>query len=223
MTARYEQKIHVLPNYLLTEEKTTLSQENRLKQRKLLGFTENDRIFLYSGALFKGRGIDTLLNWCALFPTSWKLCIKGFGPLKNYLHQLANSSLKNRLVLLPPSPPKQLVHDIQFADVGVVPYVSSNRNRQVSLAGKFFEYTAAGLPVMATNIPEIERRIHEHQLGVSLNEFSVSTLTSGGVWLLNNYCQLQKNSLQYAADRNLDQKFKEILCSEKFFPISQVE
>jgi glycosyltransferase involved in cell wall biosynthesis len=58
---------------------------------------------------------------------------------------------------LPPRPFEELVRTAAAATVGLVPVKPDNLNNLLGDTNKLFEYLMAGLPVVASDLPEIRR------------------------------------------------------------------
>src|SRR5690606_40482492 len=56
------------------------------------------------------------------------------------------------------------------ADIGVQPIENTCLNHYTTDSNKLFEYVQAGLPVVASDLPEIRRVVREHDLGVLVPE-----------------------------------------------------
>ena len=52
------------------------------------------------------------------------------------------------------------------ADAGMIPYQATCLNNYYCTPNKLFEFIAAGLPILATDLPEIRRMVHEREIGL---------------------------------------------------------
>ncbi len=62
-------------------------------------------------------------------------------------------------------PLKQLLAHTAEADVGVTLLQDTCENHRLALPNKLFEYIAAGVPVVASALPEIERLVDRYGIG----------------------------------------------------------
>ncbi|HEU0236179.1 MAG TPA: glycosyltransferase [Candidatus Limnocylindrales bacterium] len=129
--------------------------ENRL--RAATGIPAGAPILLYHGGLAPGRGIDTLL--AAIREPGLEdshLVFLGFGPWAARVRALAaDRSRAGRVHALPPVPPDELLDWVAGADVAVAPIEPTTLNHRLSTPNKVFEALAAGVPVVASDFPQL--------------------------------------------------------------------
>jgi len=128
---------------------------NRL--RAATGIPADTPILLYHGGLAPGRGIDTLL--AAIREPGLEdahLVFLGFGPWAARVRALAaDRSSAGRVHALPPVPPDELLEWVAGADVAVAPIEPTTLNHRLSTPNKVFEALAAGVPVVASDFPQL--------------------------------------------------------------------
>ena len=114
-------------------------------------------ILLYHGGLAPGRGIDTLI--AAVREPGLEdahLVFLGFGPWAARVRALAaQRSSAGRVHVLPPVPPDELLEWVAGADVAVAPIEPTTLNHRLSTPNKVFEALAAGVPVVASDFPQL--------------------------------------------------------------------
>ena len=111
-------------------------------------------LLLYHGGLAPGRGIETLAA-CLDEPGLERahLVFMGSGPSSTQVAGLAASN--ERIHLLPPVAPGVLLDWVAGADVVVAPIQPTTLNHRLSSPNKVFEAIAAGVPVVASDLPGI--------------------------------------------------------------------
>jgi glycosyltransferase involved in cell wall biosynthesis len=134
--------------------------------RRAAGVDDDAILFLYLGVLGRGRRIDQLLELFGLLAKRGQknkhLAFVGYGPMERDIRSAALASPNIHLLDAVPS---NIVVDLAAqADVGIVGVENRCLSYYFSLPNKLFEYTAAGLPVLAPDFPDIAKVVR--QLGV---------------------------------------------------------
>lgn len=146
-----------LPKRVKTVEKIDL--------RKLYGFPENSLILLYQGVILKGRGLHKLIS---LLPAIDDLCLVILGDgdlrpeLENYVSEL---QMMDRVKFTGTISQNELLSYTASADIGCVLIENISRSYYYALPNKLFEYIAVGIPVLASNLPQMVQIIDEYGVG----------------------------------------------------------
>jgi len=112
-------------------------------------------IILYLGGLMSGRGIEYLVRAMKAVPEA-HLVLLGSGHQAAELADEARAiGVGDRVHVLPPVPPEQVIAYAASATIGVSPIVASCLNYRYSLPNKLFQYMAAGLAVVASDFPQV--------------------------------------------------------------------
>jgi glycosyltransferase involved in cell wall biosynthesis len=69
----------------------------------------------------------------------------------------------------PPVPLDSLLSYTAQANVGVSLLEATCENHRLALPNKLFEYMAAGVPVVVSALPELERFLSEHPIGCAVD------------------------------------------------------
>jgi glycosyltransferase involved in cell wall biosynthesis len=146
-------RVHLVPNY---PEPGRPGQRKEL--RALVGggsIGTRGAVVLYLGGLMAGRGLEQLVDAIGM-TRSAELVLLGDGPLaSNLLRRAAASGAADRVHLLAPVAPEEVTAYAASADIGVSPIVPSSLNYRYSLPNKLFQYMAAGIPVIASDLPQV--------------------------------------------------------------------
>lgn len=191
--------IRNLPAHLPAREEIAAGVKNRYAERK-----PGEKIALYHGGIWPGRGLEQLIAAAEYFDDNVRLWIRGGGPdwYTSELSELAEKAgALDRVTFLPPVPMRELVASASEADLGLMPYLPVCVNQYFSLPNKLFEYLAAGLPVICTDIPEVRHVVDEHQLGALVNMRRPREVAAAVNHLLGNEPlrkQMAENSLTAA-------------------------
>ena len=129
----------------------------------LLGPDDGRLVVLYQGLLRAGRGLPALVEGARRVPDV-RLVVIGEGDLGDDLAR-GGAALGDRFALHPFVPPDALARVTPGADLGACLIEPHTESLRLSLPNKLFEYLAAGVPVLASPLPEI-RRVVDQGVGV---------------------------------------------------------
>ncbi|SHK20397.1 glycosyltransferase [Rhodothermus profundi] len=153
-----------------TVQTTSLRQHLQLPDHLVL--------FLYQGHLRPGRGCLLPLEALPEVPEA-ALVYLGDGPLAPVIRERATTlGVADRVHLLPPVLPDKLLPVTASADVGLVLLEDTCLNHRLALPNKLFEYLAAGLPVLASNLPELRRVVETYGVGYVVDTPNLEALTA---------------------------------------------
>ncbi|MDD2129115.1 glycosyltransferase family 4 protein [Pseudomonas sp. 17391] len=127
-------------------------------------------IILYQGGLQQGRGLEKLIRTAENVPNAYFVFIGG-GRLALDLVQLREKlGLQERVHFIPTVSLSKLPDYTASADIGVQPIENTCLNHYTTDSNKLFEYLIAGLPVVATDFPEIRRIVRNNNVGLLVPE-----------------------------------------------------
>jgi glycosyltransferase involved in cell wall biosynthesis len=127
-----------------------------------------DRLALYVGALTTGRGLE--LSIMALNHLD-DVRLRLVGPARPaYLKELValadREGVSDRVEFAGAVSPQELLETIREASVGLALIQPICLSYRMSLPNKVFEYVAAGLPVLGSDLPAIGALVAEHRIGL---------------------------------------------------------
>lgn len=157
-------KAHVIYN---AERSGAMIQRNRFF-RDIFRLKDDDKIVLFQGGLSAGRNLETLIEAMAHVRLPFvHLVIMGDGRLKTSLsRKIKRLGLSSRVHLHPAVPQKDLLTATAGADAGVIPYQATCLNNYYCTPNKLFEFIAAGIPILSSDLPEIRRIVESHNIGM---------------------------------------------------------
>lgn len=134
--------------------------------RAMFGVPDSARIYLYQGILGAGRGLEMVARAFAEDRVPGGVVVfLGYGPLEDEVRRWAAAS--RRIFFHPAVPPGDLAPLTSAADVGLAPTVGARcLSYYFSAPNKMFQYWRAGIPVVASRLPEHERFLNRYPAGV---------------------------------------------------------
>jgi glycosyltransferase involved in cell wall biosynthesis len=131
-----------------------------------LGLPAERRIVLYQGGFSRDRGIEQLLAAIPEVPNT-TLVLMGYGYLEDEIRsRAAESALPDCVAVLPAVPPTELLDWVAGADVVAMPIQPTTLNHRLTTPNKLFEAMAAGIPVVASDLPGMAPIVTEVDCGI---------------------------------------------------------
>lgn len=136
---------------------------------------ENKKIFLYVGILGPGRGIDIVLDVFKERNNS-HLVFLGYGEYSEKLKELEEKY--DNIHVHDAVEHNKVVEISSSADVGLCLIQNVSLSDYYCLPNKLFEYAFSGVPVLASDFPDISKVVAEYRLGMCV-ELSVESIRAG--------------------------------------------
>jgi glycosyltransferase involved in cell wall biosynthesis len=157
--------------------------------RGALGLGDDARIALYLGGLQPGRGLEALVDIAPRLPDRDVVVLMGPGH-PDYVAGLRarakRGGASGRVVLAPPVPPEDIVRWAAGADLGLALIQNVSLSYYLSLPNKLFEYVAAGLPVVASDFPELRAVVEGRGLGAVCDPDDPVAIAQAIEWALDD-------------------------------------
>jgi len=173
--------------------------------RKELVIDSNDLLLIIQGTGINiDKGAEELIE---AVNTSFgvTLLVVGSGDVLNQLKsEVEKLEMGNRVKFIPTVSWETLMRYTKVADAGMCLEKDSNLNYRYSLPNKLFNYIAAGIPVIASDLPETGKIIKEHSIGVIIDRVTAENIS-------NAISELKENPVKLAGlRRNATEASKKI-------------
>jgi glycosyltransferase involved in cell wall biosynthesis len=132
--------------------------------RQTFSIPEDSRIFIYVGILGRGRGLELISEVFAQPGINAHVIFLGFGEMTEELK--GKAALTGNIHLHEAVPHARVVPLLRSADYGLCLVENVSLSDYYCLPNKLFEYCFAGLPVLASDFPDIRAVVEEYDLGV---------------------------------------------------------
>ena len=145
--------------------------DGRRRFHDALGLPPQARVVLYQGGFSRDRGIEQLVRAIDDVPGAVLVCM-GYGALQGELEAIAadpgrlDPVLGPRVRVLPAVPPTELLDWVASADLVAMPIQPTTLNHRLTTPNKLFEAMAAGVPVIASDLPGMAEIVRESGCGL---------------------------------------------------------
>src|SRR5690606_25297168 len=137
-----------------------------------LGIRSDQTIFLYQGGLSSGRGIEILIEAFSNQEGDKNgLVCMGYGPLEHSIKEKADTTAT--IFYHPAVMPDVLLAHTSSADDGISFVEDLCLSSRYCLPNKVFEYLLAGLPVLTSDLFEMQRLVESEKVGIVAVENTV--------------------------------------------------
>lgn len=142
-------------------------------------FPTNLPVILYQGAVNIGRGIEEAMLAMKQIE-GLRLVIIGEGDLFENCKQLAYAeNLTEKVIFTGRMPFAELQKVTRFATIGLSVEKDIGLNYRYALPNKLFDYINAGVPVLASSLPEIKRVVDNYKIGLCISATKPDLIAEG--------------------------------------------
>lgn len=141
--------------------------------RNEAGIKGNDLLVIYQGSgINPGRGVRELLEAMGLAKGIMLIIIGGGDMIDEIKLEAEKRKLDSRVIFLPRMPWREMMSYTMCCDAGLTLDTDTCLNQRYSLPNKLFDYIAAGIPVIASPLPEVSALVSNYGCGIVLDEVS---------------------------------------------------
>lgn len=195
----YNTKFHVVRNIANPPENF------KPKTRKELGLPEDKKIILLQGAgINVDRGAEELIEAMERVEGAVLLIIGGGDVWEILARKIKYKNLEAKVKMMDKMVKNELMHYTFNSDLGLSIDKNTNLNYYYSLPNKIFDYMQAGVPILASRLPEIEKVIDQYHIGDYINDHNPQSIADKLNQLLNSnkLLEYKKNTILAACELN---------------------
>ena len=163
-------RYRVVPHLIMNCTWFTSSEDISQNGKDLHSMTNRPKtkILFYSGRITPSQGVSELIRCMGYLPTEVVLVL--MGPFEKSYEQeckalIDQEQVQDRVFILPPVAPEQVLYYAAQADVGIVACTQTSLNNYAVLPNKFFEYIMARIPTVAADFPSLREIITREDIG----------------------------------------------------------
>ena len=182
--------------------------EPKLKRIEELGSSFlRRRILIYQGTMSRDRGLFHMLNGLCLLKEEVPevlLLLVGLNDANLRLEadeQIQLLQIDNYVHIIPWVPHTDIVNYIALAEIGLVPWLSSEKNCK-NIPIKVFEYMACGIPLLASDISSIAYYINASRAGIVYEPNDAKAFANAAKRMLDD--PLMRQSMSKAGRKSVE-------------------
>lgn len=204
-------KIYKLKQVLLLRNTPRLStlQKSKKNLRDEIGVDIKTPLLIYTGSVTFNRGLELVFSALKELQQfhlatvgSWDDQVKG-----RLIRLAEEAGLSERVHFHPKVPPQELIDFISPADIAIIPIQNVCLSYYHCLPNKLFEAAFAGLPVVASDLPDMSKFIVENNLGETFENDNLDSLVKVIRSVYSNIEEIRKNTnVEYIRNENCFEK-----------------
>jgi glycosyltransferase involved in cell wall biosynthesis len=181
--------------------------------RKLLNIPLENKIILYQGVILEGRGILKIARVLDRFPNS-DFVIIGDGEFRQkFEEEISKLPQSERVHFIGSVNHNDLLNYTADADIGVVLIENISISYYYALPNKLFEYIMAGVPVLASDLPQMKKIVDEYNIGKYINPDNENELIEVLSEMISNNTLIETlkiNCYKAAKELNWESEFRKV-------------
>jgi colanic acid biosynthesis glycosyl transferase WcaI len=194
-----DKKVQFFPNWV--NSKVIYPMLNKAELKQEFGFSPNDKIILYSGAIGEKQGLDNIIYTAVSFLSEKdiKFIICGSGPYRKNLENLKEQLNVSNVVFMSTQPLDKLNHFLNMADLHLI--VQKANATDLVMPSKLTNILAIGglSVVTAVEGSSLHQLVTEHEVGIVVNPDDVLSLTIAIKDAVeHDYNNIRGNAISYA-------------------------
>lgn len=180
-------------------------------EKKVEGFE-----VLNHGIFHDSRGLELMVEVCKRIEKipEIRMAARGYGGIEESLRkQIAEEEIEN-FIIYPPVDPTSLISEASKSHVGVAVTLPVCLNFQLSVSNRLFEYAAAGLPVIMSDIPEHRLLNEQYRFGIVIEDNTLNSFEEAIIRLYSDkefYRTCSENAKKMTEEITWEKQFSTLL------------
>ena len=134
--------------------------------REDLGLPGAKTILIMQGSgINVDRGAEELVEAMRFVPDAVLIFVGGGDAIPNLKTEVKKKHLEDKVAFYPKMPYAEMMKYTAAADLGITLDKDTNVNYRYSLPNKIFDYVRAGIPIIASDLPEVSKFVRENEVG----------------------------------------------------------
>lgn len=179
-----EKKILIAPSSVNLKKYNFSSSKSDLRKR--LGLPLNKSIVMYTGNLYKDRGVEELIEAMQYLPNLLLIIIGGNLLDINRCKTFVEMNKQENIVFIGHVLHRKIPAYLQSADMLVMPYTTNLWSLKDMSPLKMFEYMASGSPIIASDFPVLREILTNKVNAIMVKPDNPNSISKGIQWLVDN-------------------------------------
>lgn len=214
MDSEFLQKFYGINNTVVIRNIPKMKlPEHKIDFHKMLDIPRDQFIILYQGVLIDGRAIKLLIQNLAKIPDTVFIVIGDGEKREEFEREAKNTGVHKRVYFLGAVPHNKLINYTSAADAGLCLIENISVSYYYALPNKLFEYINAGVPVLSSKLPQMEKIVNEYKVGTVIdleNKHDISSEINSFIQNKELLAGYKKNTERAARELNWDVEYSKV-------------
>jgi hypothetical protein len=184
--------------------------------RKQLNISSERKILLHLGGVMVSRGFVPMIEALAKLD-DFVLVSIGSDHGSHYIEKMRDfagaKGVSARVHFLPKMPYRDMIHLAAGADIGMCMMQPGTLHHRSTITNKFFDYLLTGLPVVASDFPEMAALVDRYRIGVCTDPTDPQKIADATLSIQNAdaLLQMKENAKVFIDENHWDKESQKLL------------